>query len=79
MSKYKMNYFPDEDILHILIQKGRETECRELSPNITAELNDKGELMGIEILQASQFIQNFVLNQADMYGLKLAGRSAASF
>ncbi|MCP4751637.1 MAG: DUF2283 domain-containing protein [Proteobacteria bacterium] len=73
MPKYKMNYFPEEDVLHILIEKGRESECRELAPNITAELNDKGELMGIEILKASAFIQNFVLEQAGLNDLKVAG------
>ena len=35
----------------------------ELSPNITAELNDKGELIGIEILNASTFIQETVLDK----------------
>jgi uncharacterized protein YuzE len=67
-----MNYFPDEDVLHILIEEGRESECRELAPNITAELNERGELMGIEILNASEFIQNIVLEQAGLQGLKMA-------
>ena len=74
MSNYKMNYFSEEDVLHILIEEGRESECRELAPNITAELNDKGELMGIEILKASDFIQKFVLEQADLNDLKVAGQ-----
>ena len=73
MSKYKMNYFADEDVLHILIEEGRESECRELAHNITAELNEKGELMGIEILKASEFIQNIVLEQAGLSDLKIAG------
>ena len=73
MSKHKMNYFPEEDILHILIEEGRESECRELSPNITAELNDKGEIMGIEILKASEFIKDFILEQAGLSNLKITG------
>ena len=72
MSKHKMNYFSDEDVLHILIEEGRESECRELAPNITAELNERGELMGIEILNASEFIQNIVLEQAGLKDLKMA-------
>lgn len=72
MSKHKMNYFPEEDILHILIENGRESECYELAPNITAELNDKGELMGIEILRASEFIQNIVFQQTGLKDLKFA-------
>jgi uncharacterized protein YuzE len=73
MSKYKMNYFSDEDVLHILIEEGRESEFRELAPNITAELNERGELMGIEILKASEFIQNIVLEKAGLSDLKIAG------
>ena len=30
----------------------------ELSSNITAEYNDKGEIIGIEILKASDFIRD---------------------
>ncbi|WP_133512377.1 DUF2283 domain-containing protein [Candidatus Thiosymbion oneisti] len=72
MSKYKMNYFSDEDVLHVLIEEGREAECRELAPNITAELNERGEVMGIEILKASEFIQNIVFKYPALTGLKIA-------
>ena len=50
-----MTYFPKEDILHLVISKEEEANSIELSPNITAELNEKGELIGIEILKASAF------------------------
>ena len=33
----------------------------ELSPNITPELNDEGEFIGIEILNANAFIRDSVL------------------
>ncbi|MDD1631039.1 MAG: DUF2283 domain-containing protein, partial [Methylococcaceae bacterium] len=33
----------------------------ELSPNITAELNAEGELIGVEILKASIFLRDFIL------------------
>lgn len=49
MSKTKMNYFEDEDILHIVISDEKESGSVELSPNVTAELNDMGELIGVEI------------------------------
>ena len=58
MDKTKMAYFKDEDILHIVISDERESDSIELSPNITAELNEKGELIGIEILKASAFISS---------------------
>ena len=58
MNKPKMTYFEKEDILHLVISNEPESDSIELSPNITAELNDKGEFIGIEILNASTFIQD---------------------
>ena len=57
----KMAYFEQEDILHLAITDEPERDSMELSPNITAELNDEGELIGIEILNASAFIGDSVL------------------
>ena len=53
-----MTYFKKEDILHLMISDESEKDSVELSPNITAELNDNGELIGMEILKASAFIQD---------------------
>ena len=53
-----MTYFEKEDILHLVISDEPESDSLELSPNITAELNENGELIGIEILNASAFIQD---------------------
>lgn len=58
MNKPKMTYFQEEDILHLMISDEPESNSLELSPNITAELNNNGELIGIEILNASAFIQD---------------------
>ena len=62
MNKPKMTYFEKEDILHLVISDESESDSIELSPNITAELNENGELIGIEILNASTFIQDAVLD-----------------
>ena len=59
MNKTKMKYFKDDDIIHINISDGMETNSVELSPNITAEIDENGELIGIEILNASTFVQRF--------------------
>ncbi len=67
-----MNYSQEEDVLHILIANGRESERRELTPDIMAELNVKGELIGLEILNASVVIPNLVLAQVDLGNLKIA-------
>ena len=36
----------------------------EIAPNITVELNDKDELIGVEILEASRFVRDTVLESA---------------
>ncbi|MFP4694401.1 MAG: DUF2283 domain-containing protein [Halothece sp.] len=56
-----MAYFAQEDILHLMISDEPEAASREISPNITAELNEAGELIGVEILQASSFIKDTIL------------------
>jgi uncharacterized protein YuzE len=61
MSEMRMVYFDKDDILHIAISDESEVGSVELSPNITAELNEKGELIGIEILDASRFIRDAVM------------------
>jgi uncharacterized protein YuzE len=69
-----MTYFQQEDILYFLISEGKEAGSVELSPNITAELDENGELLGIEILEASTFIRDFLLDAAQA---KLLNLSAA--
>jgi uncharacterized protein YuzE len=64
MNKPKMTYFKDEDILHLVISDDKESGSVELSPNVTAELNKDGELIGIEILDASLFIRDSILETA---------------
>ena len=58
MSEMKMRYFEPEDILYLSISDEPENGSIELSSNITAEYNDKGEIIGIEILKASDFIRD---------------------
>jgi len=75
MTKPKMSYFSQEDILHLVISEEAEANSIELSPNITAELNQKGELIGIEILNATTFLRDAVLEgvQAKVLNLVAAG------
>ena len=67
----KMAYFEQEDKLHLEISDEPERGSIELSPNITVELNDNGELIGIEILNASAFIQDSILESAQAKILSL--------
>lgn len=57
----QINYFKEEDILHLLISEEPESASIEISPNVTAELNAAGELIGVEILNASNYIRDFIL------------------
>lgn len=57
----QINYFKEEDILHLLISEEPESASIEISPNVTAELNAAGDLIGVEILNASNYIRDFIL------------------
>lgn len=73
--KSRMVYFAQEDVLHISISDEPEARSIELIPNVTVELNDKGELIGIEILNASTFVRDIILEsvQGRMLQLSEAG------
>ncbi len=71
MNKAKMKYFHIEDILHLVISEEPQGDSLEFSPNITAELNENGELIGIEILNASTLIQDAILGKATAKELTL--------
>lgn len=75
MNKSRMTYFEKDDVLHLAISDEPEAGSIEISPNITAELNDKGELIGIEVLNASTFLRDSILEtvQAKMLDLPKAG------
>ena len=71
MSNPNMNYFVAQDILHLVITDDEEVESLEISPNITAELNANGELIGVEIMDASVFLRDFILESTQARIMKL--------
>jgi uncharacterized protein YuzE len=73
MNKTNMTYFEDEDVLHMVVAEGPEASSVEISPNITAELDDEGRLLGIEILNASTFLRDSILESVEAKVLHLAG------
>jgi len=79
MGKAKLAYFEKEDILHLAITNEAEHASVEVSPNITAELNDNGELIGLEILNASAFIRDSILESVQAKMLQLAMPKTARF
>lgn len=55
-TKQKVYYDKKADILWFLVKSGPEFEYKEVAPGISIELGKKGELLGIEILNASKVI-----------------------
>ena len=66
-----MTYFEKDDVLHLSISNEKEAGSIEIAPNVTVELNDKGELIGVEILEASRFVRDTVLESAQGRMLQL--------
>ena len=71
INKTRLAYFEQDDVLHLAISDEEEAGSVEVSPNITAELNDKGEFIGIEILGASKFIRDSVFESVQAKVLDL--------
>lgn len=76
MTEPRMSYFSQEDILHLVISEDEEANSIEVSPNVTAELNENGELIGVEIINASAFVRDNILEgvQAKVLQLATAGK-----
>lgn len=50
----RVYYDKKSDVLWFLIKSGVEEEYKEIAPGINVEFGKKGELLGIEILNASK-------------------------
>lgn len=46
------------DALYIIAKKGAEDEFVEIAPGINVELNEQGDVIGIEILNASKVLRS---------------------
>jgi len=67
-----MTYFEKEDILHLTLSEESEFQSVEISPNITLELNEDGEIIGLEIIKASNFIRDSILDSSQVKLLQLS-------
>ncbi len=50
----KLNYYRETDSLYIDLSSKASVETREISPGINLDYDDKGELVGIDIDNASK-------------------------
>jgi uncharacterized protein YuzE len=73
LARPRVLYCDDEDIPHLVVAEGEEENSVELSPNVTAELKAAGHLIGIEILDASTFLRDAILEGAPARLLRLGG------
>lgn len=55
-SKEKVYYDKKTDVLWLMVKSGLEEEHREITPGVSLELGKNGELLGIEILNASKVL-----------------------
>ena len=55
-----VNYDYESDILYIVAKKAKEEEFVEIAPGINVELDDRGQVIGIEILNASKCLKPIV-------------------
>jgi len=61
----KVEYDPESDILYIQIKEDRIKETVDLDDDIFVDLNEKGEIVGIEIWQARKHIFSELLKFLD--------------
>jgi len=59
MQDLKVFYDEKEDILY-LARKGQEEEVIELYPGVNVELDASGELIGIELINASTLLKDVI-------------------
>lgn len=61
MKEGALKYYEDCDVLYFFLKKGEEKEAIEVAPGVTLELNEQKEIIGIEILDASKFLNSYIL------------------
>ncbi len=77
MHRHNLRYFEDSDVLHLAISDAPESSSLELTPDITVELNDRNEMIGVEILNASAFLRDAVLESIQAKTLRVLEAKAA--
>lgn len=51
-----VEYFPDTDMLYIKLAEGTSTESEEIAPGVVLDFDERNRTIGIEIEDASKFI-----------------------
>jgi uncharacterized protein YuzE len=53
-----VNYDPSSDVLYLVTKEGVEAEFREVMPGVNVEMDAEGNVIGVEILGASQVLRH---------------------
>ena len=56
-SKKIINYDAASDVLYLGLRRGLEEEFVEVAPGINVELDENGEVIGVEVLNASKVLK----------------------
>ena len=59
-SKPLVKYDSSSDVLYIATRKGVEEEFTEIAPGVNVEVDRQGNVLGVEILRASQTLKGFL-------------------
>jgi uncharacterized protein YuzE len=59
-NKPLVRYDRSNDVLYIATRKGVEEEFTEVAPGVNVELDEKGTILGVEILRASHTLKGFL-------------------
>jgi uncharacterized protein YuzE len=61
MTESKVRYDAKSDVLYLLCDEGEMARSIEVSPGITVEFGDAGNILGVEILRASKTLTEKVI------------------
>lgn len=53
----KAHYDPESDALYLGLKKGSEESFLEIAPGLNLEVNERGQIIGIEVLNASHILE----------------------
>jgi uncharacterized protein YuzE len=68
----KINYYPETDSLYIHLSDKPSVDSQEISEGVVADYDESGNLVGLDIDNASKKVQlsEFILNQIPLTPLK---------
>ena len=70
----KLHYYPETDSLYIELKAAPGSETREIAPGLNADLDDQGDVVGLDIDRASQRLD---LSTLETIALPLKATTAA--